>query len=72
MADIEKARAVFANFDLDKDGRITAAELTQVLADLGGSFTDEQSQQLLGLQDADGDGTLSFDEFWAAYERNNG
>lgn len=72
MADIDKARAVFDNFDLDKDGRITASELTQVLSDLGGSFTDEQSRKLLGLQDGDGDGTLSFDEFWDAYQRNNG
>lgn len=72
MADIDKARAVFDSFDLDHDGAVTAAELSRVLADLGGAeVTEAQAQELLGRQDADRDGTVSFDEFWAAYQRNN-
>ncbi|GHJ35648.1 EF-hand domain-containing protein [Streptomyces sp. TS71-3] len=71
MAGIETARTVFDSFDVNKDGFLTSAEFQQVMKELGAAdLTLEQAQALLDRQDADGDGTVSFEEFWAAYQRS--
>ncbi|WP_420822206.1 EF-hand domain-containing protein [Streptomyces antioxidans] len=60
------ARKAFDAYDLDADGRITAKEYQQVVAELRGEhLTDEQAQQFIDVLDMDGDGTMSFEEFWA-------
>ncbi|MFD3578530.1 EF-hand domain-containing protein [Streptomyces sp. NPDC058644] len=60
------ARKVFDRYDLDGDGQITAKEYRQVVAELNGEhLTDEQAQRFIDVLDTDGDGTMSFEEFWA-------
>jgi Ca2+-binding EF-hand superfamily protein len=67
---IDTARTVFDSFDVNKDGLLTATEFHQVMMELGVTgHTVEQAQALLDRQDADGDGTVSFEEFWGAYQR---
>lgn len=67
MADIESARTIFEQFDVDGDGFVTAAELRQVLAEVGGTDVPEATAQaLIDANDGNGDGLLSFEEFWAA------
>ncbi|MEU8570026.1 EF-hand domain-containing protein [Streptomyces pathocidini] len=66
MTDIEAARKAFDRFDRDKDGLITAAEFTGVMAELGDhNVTQPVAQALINKSDGNGDGVLSFDEFWA-------
>ncbi|MBH1933827.1 EF-hand domain-containing protein [Streptomyces sp. AV19] len=71
MADIEEARRIFARFDTDGDGFITAAEYKSAMARLGDPFvTEPVAQAVINAKDANGDGLMSFDEFWNA--RNKG
>ncbi|MFI5753953.1 EF-hand domain-containing protein [Streptomyces sp. NPDC051569] len=70
MADTEALRAAFDEFDLDKDGQITAAEFRSVMAGLGDTTLSEaQAQALLDVADADGDGRMTWDEFVALRSR---
>ncbi|GHH84796.1 calcium-binding protein [Streptomyces sulfonofaciens] len=71
MTGIDTARTVFDAFDVNGDGLLTAAEFRQVMAELGvATLTLEEAQALLDRQDTDADGTVSFDEFWNAYQRS--
>ncbi|MFJ3580848.1 EF-hand domain-containing protein [Streptomyces sp. NPDC090127] len=66
MADIESARKAFERFDMDGDGLITAAEYKSVMAQLGDfNVTETVAEALINQRDADNDGKLSWDEFWA-------
>ena len=70
MADIEAARRAFERYDLDKDGLISAAEYKSVMAQLGDPFvTETVAQAIINNADGDGDGLLSFEEFWATQQR---
>lgn len=70
MADTAALRAAFDQFDADKDGAITAAELRGVLAELGaGAISEEQAKSLLDGADTDSDGRVTWDEFLAARSR---
>lgn len=70
MADIEAAREVFRRFDLNGDGLITAAEFQQVMGELGDrNVTVGLAQTLIDQHDGDGDGLLSFEEFWVARQK---
>jgi Ca2+-binding EF-hand superfamily protein len=67
MPDIEAARAVFDQFDVDGDGFVTPEELRKMLLELGDvDITEHVAQDLIGGNDLSGDGVLSFDEFWTA------
>ncbi|WP_431042064.1 EF-hand domain-containing protein [Streptomyces sp. P1-3] len=67
MADIEAAKKAFERFDVDGDGFITAAEYKSVMAQLGDPYvTETVAQALINSRDTDGDGLLSFEEFWAS------
>ncbi|MER6504138.1 EF-hand domain-containing protein [Streptomyces sp. NPDC001455] len=71
MADIESARKAFERFDLNGDGLISAAEYKSVMAQLGDPHvTETVAQAIINDHDANGDGLLTFDEFWAS--RNKG
>lgn len=71
MADIEAARKAFERFDLNGDGLISAAEYKSVMAQLGDPHvTETVAQAIINDHDANGDGLLTFDEFWAS--RNKG
>lgn len=66
MADIESARKAFERYDVDGDGFITAAEYKSVMAQLGDfHVTETVAEALIRPQDGNGDGKLSWDEFWA-------
>ncbi|MEU7132497.1 EF-hand domain-containing protein [Streptomyces sp. NPDC046261] len=70
MADIDAARTAFDRFDVDGDGFITAAEYKSVMAQLGDhNVTETVAQALINKKDGNGDGVLSFDEFWASLNR---
>ena len=64
----QRAREIFDQFDVNGDGSLTATELSKVLAELGGGAPLDESvaQSLIDGPDADGDGRLSFEEFWTA------
>ncbi|WP_370414993.1 EF-hand domain-containing protein [Streptomyces fradiae] len=66
MADIESARTAFNKFDVDGDGFITAAEYKHVMAEMGDFYTTETvAEALIKQRDDNGDGKLSFEEFWS-------
>ncbi|MET9801289.1 EF-hand domain-containing protein [Streptomyces sp. NPDC006368] len=66
MADIESARKAFERFDVNGDGLISAAEYKRVMAELGDfHVTETVAQAVINSQDGNGDGLLTFDEFWA-------
>ncbi|MEV3988924.1 EF-hand domain-containing protein [Streptomyces sp. NPDC049837] len=66
MADIEAARKAFERYDVNGDGLISAAEYKSVMAQLGDfNVTETVAQAVINAQDGNGDGQLTFDEFWA-------
>ncbi|TQK51736.1 EF hand domain-containing protein [Streptomyces sp. SLBN-118] len=70
MVDIEEARKAFERYDLDGDGRITAAEYKSVMAQLGDfHVTEPVAEAVIGSKDSDGDGELTFEEFWASLNK---
>ncbi|MFI6686971.1 EF-hand domain-containing protein [Streptomyces sp. NPDC050485] len=70
MADIEEARKAFAKLDIDGDGRVTASEYKTVMAQLGDfNVTETVAQAIIKAKDANGDGKLSFEEFWASLNK---
>ncbi|MCT9091515.1 EF-hand domain-containing protein [Streptomyces sp. ASQP_92] len=70
MADIEEARKAFAKLDVDGDGRVTASEYKTVMAQLGDFYvTETVAQAIIKAKDANGDGKLSFEEFWASLNK---
>ncbi|MFI0736711.1 EF-hand domain-containing protein [Streptomyces sp. NPDC021100] len=70
MADIDEARKVFAQFDANGDGFITAAEYKSAMARLGDPYvTETVAQAVINSKDLNGDGLMSFDEFWAAQNK---
>ncbi|MFG2192741.1 EF-hand domain-containing protein [Streptomyces sp. NPDC048639] len=69
MADIEAARRAFERYDLNRDGLISASEYKSVMAQLGDPYvTETVAQAVINSADSDGDGLLSFDEFWATQQ----
>nr|XP_010920375.1 probable calcium-binding protein CML10 [Elaeis guineensis] len=56
-------KEAFAVFDEDRDGKISAKELQNVLKGLGEQVTTEQCQEMIRGVDRDGDGMVSFQEF---------
>ncbi|CAK0869025.1 unnamed protein product [Prorocentrum cordatum] len=60
---IKTIEDAFAFCDKDGDGVISKRELGQALSSLGEHKSDEELQELMNRVDADGSGTLDFDEF---------
>ncbi|MGG8407397.1 EF-hand domain-containing protein [Streptomyces sp. 12297] len=70
MADIESARETFGRFDVNGDGFVTAEEFKQAMAEMGDPFvTAAVADAVIASKDANHDGLLSFDEFWAALNK---
>lgn len=55
----------FQAFDLDHNTYVGAAEIRHVLINIGESPTDEEVDEMIKMVDKDGDGQVSFDEFYA-------
>ncbi|KAK4101227.1 EF-hand [Parathielavia hyrcaniae] len=62
---VAQYREVFEIFDKDGTGDITAAELGQVMRELGLKPSDDELRDLVNEADLNSDGVISFDEFLA-------
>ena len=60
----KEIREAFTSFDLDKNDFVGAAELRHVLVNIGENVTDEEVDEMIRMCDKDGDGQVSFDEFY--------
>ncbi|MFE5772116.1 EF-hand domain-containing protein [Streptomyces sp. NPDC056485] len=69
MADIESARATFGKFDADGDGFVTADEYKAAMGAMGDPFAGAVADAVIAAKDANGDGRMSFDEFWDALNK---
>ncbi|KAM5248440.1 calcium-binding protein 4 [Ctenodactylus gundi] len=64
MLGVRELRIAFREFDRDRDGRITVAELRQAApALLGEPLESAELAEVLQDMDLNGDGTIDFDEF---------
>ncbi|CAN0047180.1 unnamed protein product, partial [Phaeothamnion confervicola] len=54
----------FVAFDLDKNSFVGAAEIRHVLVNIGEQVTDEEVDEMIRMVDHDGDGQVSFEEFY--------
>merc|ERR1711974_548972 len=59
----EEIREAFCVFDKDGNGFISAAELRQVMLNLGEELSDKQVEEMIKEADIDGDGKVSYEEF---------
>ncbi|KAF3338163.1 Calmodulin [Carex littledalei] len=66
---IAEYKEAFSLFDKDNDGCITMHELRTVIKQLGQNPTEEDVQEMIREVDADGNGTVEFNEFLALMER---
>jgi len=55
----------FKAFDLDKNNFVGAAEIRHVLINIGEQVTDEEVDEMIRMVDTDGDGQVSWIEFYA-------
>jgi len=60
----EEIWEAFVAFDLDKNNFVGAAEIRHVLINIGENVTDEEVDEMIRMVDKDGDGQVSFDEFY--------
>ncbi|KAL5018743.1 hypothetical protein ScPMuIL_004465 [Solemya velum] len=60
---IAELKEAFYLFDKDDDGTITADELGTVMRSLGQDPTEAELQDMMNEVDADGNGTIDFEEF---------
>lgn len=54
----------FRAFDLDKNNFVGAAEIRHVLINIGEQVTDEEVDEMIRMVDSDGDGQVSWEEFY--------
>lgn len=59
----KELREAFKLYDQDHDGKISVAELHQILSRLGESFSEHDCAGMIKSVDADGDGFVNFQEF---------
>jgi Ca2+-binding EF-hand superfamily protein len=62
VADTSEYAATFDLLDTDGDGRLSAAELKNLMSALGEEITDEAAVEAVGVVDDDGDGLISLEE----------
>ena len=60
---LNEYQEAFQLFDKNGDGTITVTELGTVMKSLGNNPTDAELQDMIDECDADGNGTLEFEEF---------
>ncbi|KAI8927151.1 hypothetical protein BC831DRAFT_453501 [Entophlyctis helioformis] len=67
--EVAEFREAFALFDKDGDDTITTKELGTVMRSLGQNPTEAELQEMINELDADGNGTVEFDELMAMMTR---
>lgn len=60
----EEIHEAFKAFDLDKNNFVGAAEIRHVLINIGEQVTDEEVDEMIRMVDSDGDGQVSWVEFY--------
>lgn len=60
----KEIKEAFEAFDLDHNTFVGAAEIRHVLINIGENVTDEEVDEMIRMVDKDGDGQVSFDEFY--------
>ena len=60
-------REVFDSLDTDKDGTIDAEEVRELMATLGGAFTDEEITSLIRTMDLTDSGNINLAEFQSVF-----
>ncbi|KAJ1387104.1 EF-Hand 1, calcium-binding site [Sesbania bispinosa] len=61
--DTRELQEAFEMYDLDKNGLISAKELHSVMRKLGEKCSLSDCRRMIGNVDADGDGSVNFEEF---------
>jgi len=61
----EEIFEAFRAFDLDKNNFVGAAEIRHVLINIGEQVTDEEVDEMIRMVDSDGDGQVSWEEFYS-------
>ncbi|RYZ13640.1 MAG: hypothetical protein EOO70_08390, partial [Myxococcaceae bacterium] len=61
----EEILEAFKAFDLDKNNYVGAAEIRHVLINIGETVTDEEVDEMIRMVDSDGDGQVSWEEFYS-------
>ena len=59
----QSVKEAFRVFDKDGKGFISAAQLRDVMTDLGEKLTEEEVDQMIGEADINGDGRVDYEEF---------
>ncbi|GAA0150204.1 calmodulin-related [Lithospermum erythrorhizon] len=59
----KELKEAFDLYDKDKNGKISASELHEVLKSLGENVSEEDCQRMIKSVDVDGDGCVNFPEF---------
>jgi centrin-1 len=67
----EDVMKIFRLFDEDNLGKITFKALKRVAQELGENLSDAEMAEMIEEADRDGDGALSFDEFYRVMSRKN-
>lgn len=69
VPDTSAYAATFEIVDVNKDGRVSAPELKELMKALGEDVTDEAAAEVVRQMDSDGDGEISLEEFTAYMSR---
>nr|XP_044251767.1 neo-calmodulin [Drosophila takahashii] len=67
MEHVDHLKAAFNIFDYDKDGYISHSEMRTVFTNLGQKMTDEEFDDVYRQIDVDGDGVITWKDFYTAY-----
>jgi Ca2+-binding EF-hand superfamily protein len=61
----EGIQKIFNLFDTERKGSISLKDLKRVSKELGESMSDEELREMLERADSNGDGEISFDDFYS-------
>ncbi|KAE8726581.1 Calcium-binding allergen Ole e 8 [Hibiscus syriacus] len=67
-------KRVFDQFDANKDGHISIAELRDVLKAMGSNYSEDELKRVMEDVDSDKDGHINFEEFasfWSSSDDGN-